>query len=100
MNNGNNLEFDVLGLNVKFKAEDQQNGAARPEDIVQLVRQEALALSAKSPTLERSKIAVLVALKLASDKLNLEQECQTNIDKLQSSARDALGFIEEVIPKF
>jgi len=99
MSNGNNLEFDVLGLNVKFKAEDQ-NGAARPEDIVRLVREEALMIQAKSPTLERSKIAVLVALKLASDKINLEQECQTNIDKLQSSAKDALSFIEEVIPKF
>ena len=63
-----NLEFNVLGYQVKFSPTGVNN--ASPREAVDLVREEASLIKAKAPTLADGQIAVLVALKLASEKLN------------------------------
>lgn len=93
----NGLDFDVLGLNIKLKAGDDNN-SVNPEEVIQLVRAESEKIFASNPTLAVDKVAVLVALKLAEDKLKLDKEYRENIEKLHVSAEDALQYIEEVSP--
>lgn len=96
----NNGEFDVLGYKVRFKAD---NPEANPDeisasDIVNIVEQEANKIREAAPGLDNGKVAILVALKMAKEKMILEKEYRTNIDNLQRTAMDALQFIEEVTP--
>ncbi|MCO4792527.1 MAG: cell division protein ZapA [Bacteriovoracaceae bacterium] len=95
--NRNNLDFDVLGYKIKLSP-DADGSTDTAERIVDLVRSEALNLQEKSPALDKGQVAILVALKLASEKLSLEHDFKENLDKLQLSARDALQYIEEVSP--
>lgn len=89
----NVLEFDVLGFKVKFRPEDNTGIAA--EDAVRLVRQEAELIAKRFPQLDLGKVATLVALKLASDKLMLDQEFRQSVESLDAKARDALTLIEQ-----
>ena len=95
--NNDNLEFSVLGFNVKFKA-DSKNGSVSAGDVVEYVHREACKIKEKSPNLSEGQIAILLSLKLASEKLTLEQEYRENISTLQQTATDALQYIEEVSP--
>jgi hypothetical protein len=94
---GKDLEFDVLGYRVKLKPDaDGSNDSA--EKIVDLVRSEAFKIQEHAPGLDKGQVAILVALKLASEKISLEDDFKENLEQLQLSARDALQYIEEVSP--
>ena len=90
--------FEVLGHRLKLKKDEKLEGVL-PTDIVGYVQSEALNILKNSPQLSQSQIAVLVALKIAGEKLALEKEYRENINQLQSSAIDALQYIEEISPK-
>jgi cell division protein ZapA (FtsZ GTPase activity inhibitor) len=87
-----NLEFNVLGYQVKFSPAGENN--ASPKEAVELVRQEASLIRAKAPSLADGQVAVLVALKLASEKLNLSKEYKDNIQDLKKAAQEALKLVE------
>ncbi len=87
-----NLEFNVLGYQVKFSPTGDHN--ASPREAVELVRQEANAIKSKAPSLADGQVAVLVALKLASEKLNLAKEYKDNIQDLKKAAQEALNLVE------
>jgi cell division protein ZapA (FtsZ GTPase activity inhibitor) len=70
----------------------------RPEDVVELIRSEATKIKQASPQRSESECAVLIALKLASEKMALEKEYRQNINKLENSVSDALEFVEQVSP--
>lgn len=89
--------FEVLGLKLKLKKDETLEGV-EPSDIVGYVQSEALKIMSSTPGLNQSQVAVLVALKLAGEKLALEKEYRENINQLQSCAVDALQYIEEVSP--
>ena len=93
--NGNNLEFDVLGTKVRLKPDnnDKQFSANK---IVEHVCQEANNIKETFPHLENQKIVTLVALKIAEDFLKMGNEYQININKLQSTAKDALYELDEL----
>ena len=88
--------FEVLGLKLKLSAKEEGRGVA--SEAVALVRTEADKILSRSPNLDRSEVAVLVALKLASEKLGLEGEYRDNIERLHVAAEDALQYIEEASP--
>ena len=92
------LEFDVLGFKIKFRPEEEEESNIAVSDIISFVSQEAKNISEFHPTLSRGEVAILMALKMAKEKLSLEREYQENIDKLQTTAKDALQYIEEVSP--
>lgn len=94
---GKDLEFDVLGYRVKLRPDaDGSNDSA--DKVVELVRKEALKIKESAPGLDKGQVAILVALKLASEKISLEEDFKENLEQLQLSARDALQYIEEVSP--
>lgn len=95
--NRDNLDYEVLGYKVKMKP-GHSSAEANPDSVVELVREEANKILDRAPNLDRGQVALLVALKLANEKLVLESEYRENIDKLHATAGDALQFIEEVAP--
>ena len=96
MNEDNTLEFNVLGQNVRFRSEIANNGTAdKAVDYVKKVSQE---LQNKLSISDLNQLAVLTALKIAQDKLNMEGDYKKDIFDLQSAAKDALDMIEEVVP--
>jgi hypothetical protein len=91
------LEFDVLGYKVKLKAGTQEF-ACPPEKAVAYVRDEAAKILDHSPHLDRGQAALLVALKLACEKFELESEYRQTVEDFGETAKGALKFIEEISP--
>ena len=78
------VEFSVLGCKVKFKPE--QNDSHIAKAVIDLV----LAEIQQRPQLRDTDVAVLVALKMATEKLQLEDEYKGNILKLEGTLEKAL----------
>ena len=81
-------EFNVLGCKVTVRPE--QNDSHNAKAVIELVLREIEELRLKRPKLRDTDVAVLVALKLATDKLQLEDEYKENILKLEESLHTAL----------
>ncbi len=88
------LEFDVLGFCVKFRPSGDTKQVS-PQKAVELVLKEANDIRSTGPRLDNGQLATLVALRLASENLELQKEYQKNIDQLQKSAIQALHSLEE-----
>lgn len=91
------LEFDVLGLKVKLRDSETPQGVS-PKDIIDLVTKESNKILDKNPGLNSGQVAVLVALQLASERLTIEKQYQSDIEKFEQVASSALQYIEEVSP--
>lgn len=87
-------EFNVLGCKVKVRSE-QNEEKPNALAVVNLVTAEIQQLKNSRPMLRDTDVAVLVALKIATEKMQLEDEYKTNIFKLESSLAQALQAIEE-----
>ena len=90
-------KLEVLGYHIRINNDDK-NQHIPANKIVACVKEEEGKIRKKNPHLERGELAVLVALNLAGELLGLNREYRDNIDKIQSSASDALRFIEEITP--
>lgn len=98
MQNLDDSTYDVFGFRVKFKP-DEDSGRVSAEQVIDYVRKEGNSLLDRVPNLNRDQLAVLLSLKFASEKLNLEDEYRENIEKFQSTANDILHYIDEVVPQ-
>ncbi len=100
MNGGKGSEFDVLGCQIKFRAEASSGHGHvnTPAEIVEYMLNEAAALRSKNPSLDDKQIATLLALQFAGEKLALEKELQESFSTLHKNASHALQLIEEVCP--
>jgi hypothetical protein len=81
-------EYNVLGCKVKYRP--LQNDSQNAKTVIDLVLREVEALKSKRPMLRDTDVAVLVALKLATEKIELEDEYKSNILKLEESLEMAL----------
>ena len=82
-------EFNVLGCKVKYRPE--QNDSQNAKAVIDIVLREVEDLKVKRPMLKDTDVAVLVALKLATERLKIEDEYRTNILRLEVSLESALG---------
>lgn len=85
-------EYNVLGCKVTYKPEQNDNHNAKA--VIDFVVNEINELKSKRPMLRDTDVAVLVALKIATDKFQLEDEYKASILKLESSLETALQSIE------
>ena len=90
-------EYNVLGHNIRLKESDDKDTVS-PDEVVSFVNGEIDAIKQSAPNLADSQVAVLVALKLAQEKLSLEKDFKHNMNSLQQTAREALKLVEEVAP--
>lgn len=81
-------EFSVLGCKVKYRP--NQNDSHIAKAVIDLVLAEIQELKQKRPMLRDTDVAVLVALKIATDKMQIEDEYKNNIFKLEHSLESAL----------
>lgn len=91
MTQSQEVEFNVLGCKVKYRPE--QNDSHIAKAVIDLVLSEIEATKMKRPMLKDTDVAVLVALKIATEKLQLEDEYKTNIFKLEESLESALQAV-------
>ena len=84
-------EFDVLGCKVKYRPE--RNDSHNAKAVIDLVLSEIQEFKSKRPMLRDTDVAVLVALKMATDKIQIEDEYKTNILKLEASLETALQAV-------
>lgn len=91
MTQSQETEFNVLGCKVKYRPE--QNDSHIAKAVIDLVLSEVQDLKAKRPMLKDTDVAVLVALKVATEKLQLEDEYKTNVLKLEESLESALQAV-------
>lgn len=92
------IVFEVLGHSLRLKKDETLAGVL-PSDIVGYVQTEVSEILKKTPNLSESQIAVLIALKIAGEKLALEKEYRESVASFKSTAIDTLRFIEEVSPQ-
>jgi len=92
----NMLEFDVLSTPVRFRSDTSVHEISAKE-IVDFVCSEALKIKDNSPHLEDKHLATLVALKIAEELLSMRKEYQSNIERLQLTAKEALDFISATV---
>lgn len=91
MTESQEVEFNVLGCKVKYRPEQSDSHNAKA--VIDLVMSEVQAIKSKRPMLKDTDVAVLVALKMATEKLQLEDEYKTNILKLEESLESALQIV-------
>lgn len=84
-------EFNVLGCKVKYRPE--QNDSHTAKAVIDLVIREIEELKLKRPMLRDTDVAVLVALKMATEKMQIEDEYKTNILELEESLETALQAV-------
>lgn len=81
-------EYNVLGCKVRVRPD--QNDSHNAKAVVDLINAEIKQLKINRPQLRDTDIAVLVALKVATEKMQLEDEYKQNIFKLEESLETAL----------
>ena len=82
------IEFNVLGCKVRLRPD--QNDSHNAKAVIDLVNAEVQQLKASRPQLRDTDVAVLVALKMATEKMQLADEYKQNIFKLEESLETAL----------
>lgn len=87
-NTSQETEFNVLGCKVKYRPDQNESHIAKA--VLDLVCAEVAQLKSARPSLKDTDVAVLVALKIATEKMKLEEEYKTNIFKLEDSLSVAL----------
>jgi len=88
------LEYNILGCVVRIKADENNNKNA--ERAIDLLNNEIVNLKKQNPNLKDIDVAVLSALKLASNSIDIEAEYKENVFALKSGIEDALNFVEQV----
>lgn len=88
MTQSQEVEFSVLGCKVKYRPE--QNDSHIAKAVIDLVLAEIQQLKINRPQLRDTDVAVLVALKIATEKLQLEEEYKGNILKLEGTLEKAM----------
>jgi cell division protein ZapA len=92
------IVYEVLGHTFRLKKDEMLEGVT-PSEIVGYVQTEVSNILKKTPGLSESQIAVLIALKIAGEKLALEKEYRESVASFKATATSALRFIEEVSPQ-
>jgi cell division protein ZapA len=82
------IEYNVLGCKVRVRPDQNESNNAKA--VVDLINAEIQQLKTSRPQLRDTDVAVLVALKVATEKMQLEDEYKQNIFKLEESLETAL----------
>jgi cell division protein ZapA (FtsZ GTPase activity inhibitor) len=87
------IDVEILGCRIKTRPEDNERDVARA--VVQLVQKEVAELKKSRPEMRSTDVAVLVALKMATEKVKLEQEFKTTVLRLEGSMEQAMSQLQQ-----
>ena len=89
------LEFEILGQKVHYKA-DAEKKEYSVQEIIDKINQEILKLEKDlNGVLEQNQLAVLVALRLAERVVDLEHKYKLEINAIQAKAAEVLHQVED-----
>ena len=94
--NNKGLEFNILGSQVRLSAQESEDEKAKLA--IDQVQSEVEKLKSQNSRLKDTDIAVLVALKMATQKIEVENDFKDSVSSLKSGINEALEFIEVVSP--
>lgn len=77
------FEFNVLGCRIKYNPTEEDKLIAK--SVVDLVSREVEEIKKARPTLKDTDVAVLVALKFASEKLQMEKDFKETVIEIEST---------------
>lgn len=86
------FEYNILGCPIRLK--DGESDFDTAKLAVDMVNNEIEALKLKSPNLSNTDIAVLTALKLASEKVQVDDEFKASLGTLKTGIKEAISFLE------
>jgi cell division protein ZapA (FtsZ GTPase activity inhibitor) len=86
--------FEILGHKLKLRS--QLEGGLDPHQVVAAVQQEIHLLKNQFPKLDPSQLAIMVSLKLAQDKLQLEKKFNEKLKLANLKANDILNHIDKI----
>lgn len=92
-------DFEILGFKVRFKSDGADGSfpeGVSAKSVVDLVKKESMLIAQSMSGLSNGNVAILAALKIAAEKLALENDYKANIDKLQNTSAEALNLIEHI----
>jgi cell division protein ZapA (FtsZ GTPase activity inhibitor) len=96
MTHSNGMEFEVLGFKVRYTSGSGKDIDAR--SVVEVVNEMGTQIKSSAPSLSHSQVAILVALKMAEERLRQKFGYQDRLEHIEQSARGALELIEEAMP--
>jgi cell division protein ZapA (FtsZ GTPase activity inhibitor) len=89
---GQENEVEILGCRVKTRPEDDDREIA--QTVIAQVQNEVAELLKARPSMRQTDVAVLVALKMATEKVKLEQEFKTAVLRLEGSVEQAMSQLQ------
>lgn len=88
-------DFEILGCRIKSRPEDSDKEIVRT--VVELVQKEVAELLQGRPQMRATDAAVLVALKMATEKIKLESEFKSTVLRLESSMEHAMSQLQSSV---
>lgn len=91
------LEFEILGSKVRYRPEESDSSGANidPKAVVELVNSELNDLMKKHGGIDRSELAILLALNMAAKRIALENEYKSNLSFLGKGTSEVLDLLRD-----
>jgi cell division protein ZapA (FtsZ GTPase activity inhibitor) len=89
---GQENDIEILGCRIKTSSDDNDRDVA--QTVISLVQNEVAELQKARPSMRSTDVAVLVALKMATEKVKLENEYKNTVLSLESSMEQALSQLQ------
>ncbi len=89
---GQENDIEILGCRIKTSSDDNDRDVAQA--VISLVQNEVAELQKARPSMRSTDVAVLVALKMATEKVKLENEYKNTVLSLESSMEKALTQLQ------
>ena len=86
---GQKFEIDILGCRIKYQA-NQDEDKSIAQSVADLVLSEIETLRMNRPSLKNTDLAVLTALKFASEKMQMEQDFKELVFEVEDSLNKVL----------
>ncbi len=89
-------EYDVLGYKVRLAQKAGESVGVSADEVVGFVRDQAEQIQRKNPNLDRGQVAILVALRMASDKIAIDREFKESVHHFQATTQGVLEEIDQI----
>jgi cell division protein ZapA (FtsZ GTPase activity inhibitor) len=95
-----NREHDILGMRLNVQNEAEQESVVTSSRVIEFVQEQVDKLKEQYPHLDNAQLAVLLAMNIARERLELEAEFKANIEDIERSTKSALENIESITPLY
>ena len=95
-----NREHDILGMRLSVQDEVEQESTVTSSQVIEFVQEQVDKLTEQYPNLDNAQLAVLLAMNIARERLEIEAEFKANIEDIEQSTKLALENIESITPLY